>query len=135
MYICMYVLTLDIKQYSMKLEWNGLGSWRGGAKEIAEALVTNTVIKSLDLRNNQISHEVCTINRCIHTYICTYMLCYKCLYMYWCDVAVVFIVNLKRLIANASSRGHVVGKKITCGFSSISTAKNSRFCIRRKQSD
>lgn len=39
------------------MQWNSIGLWDVGVKAIAEALVQNTTLTDLDLRNNRIGNK------------------------------------------------------------------------------
>lgn len=42
---------------SLTLEWNNLGTWEDAFATFCRALAGNGVLRQLDLRNNQISHQ------------------------------------------------------------------------------
>ena len=42
---------------SLTLEWNSLGTWEDAFATFCRALAGNGVLRQLDLRNNQISHQ------------------------------------------------------------------------------
>lgn len=41
----------------LNLQWNSLGVWESGMKELAEGLAVNTSLEYLDLQSNHINHE------------------------------------------------------------------------------